>query len=112
MSLFTGGFTFILTLIILIFAVSNREAVEVFYLPGEYLAHIPLYMVSLVPMALGFFFGVLSVWINYSDVRRDRRKQKHTVKKLEKEVEDLIKTTQNDMPETDLFPVMTRIGKR
>jgi len=109
MSLFGGFFTLILTLAVVIFAVSNRHLVEVFYAPGEPSFEFPLYLVALGLMGIGFFLGACTVWLNYAHVRRDRRKKARTVKHLEKEIHTLNKATQKDMPDSDFFPAIPDI---
>ena len=112
MSLFGGLFSLILTIAVVIFAISNRHNIDVFYLPGEYLTALPLYAVALGLMAVGFFIGALSVWFNYGHVRRDRRNKARTVKKLEKEIEALNKpAAQDNMPASDFFPAIPDIQK-
>lgn len=109
MSLFGGLFTLILTLAVVIFAISNRHFVDVFYFPGEESFQLPLYLIALGLMGIGFFLGACSVWLNYGHVRRDRRKQKRAVKNLEKEIKVLNQATQDDMPSSDFFPAIPDI---
>lgn len=110
MSLFGGLFTLILTLAVVLFAISNLHTVDVFYFPGETPLQFPLYLVALGLMGLGFFLGACSVWLNYAYIRRDRRKKARAVKNLEKEIKTLSEaTTQDEMPSSDFFPTIPDI---
>ena len=48
----------------------------------------PLYFVAFVFLAAGFLLGTLITWISMGKLRRERRQQKKTIKKLEKDIDE------------------------
>ena len=109
-NLFAHALSFLITCAIVLFALSNSHIVEVFTLPGEMgqSYELPLFLVALTLMGLGFFLGSCAVWLNYGGVRRDRRAKKRAIKNLEQEVAAL-QTPDNQtdtMPESDFFPAI------
>jgi uncharacterized integral membrane protein len=77
-----AGFIFILCAGI--FAVFNRTRVDVVWTPLEEPLSLPLYAVGLGALTLGFMAGGLCVWVNTGSVRREKRRQKKDIKRLEK----------------------------
>jgi len=77
------------TLIVLLFAVSNRQMIDValFPLPGH--AMLPLYLLVLTVMALSFFVGALLMWVLGLSARVTARRASKRVAKLELELAEL-----------------------
>lgn len=78
----------LLTLVILVFSISNRHSIDVFWNPmGEDPFALPLYLVALGFMTAGFVIGALLAWLGEAGVRRERRSMRKKVKGLEKELQ-------------------------
>lgn len=75
-----------LTLIVVSFAVSNRQptALELWPLPGA--VEVPVFVVALVPLAVGIVLGGLVDWLVQGRHRRHERQLKRRVGTLESEV--------------------------
>ena len=100
---------FVITVLICVFAVLNREEVTVYVDPlyENISFSLPIYALVMIAMAFGFLFGGMIVWLNASGVRRERRRQKKEIRALEKEVERLKedKFTSNP-PAAEIFPAI------
>lgn len=109
MGLFSGFLALLTTVAVLVFALSNRQEVEVVLLPVYEPVNLPLYLVALGLMATGFTIGALLVWMNGGELRRERRLHKKRVKLLEKELSSITQTAQQqDMPDSDFFPALPK----
>lgn len=75
---------FLLILCTGVFAIFNRTQVDVIWNPVEEPLSLPLYAVALGALALGFLAGGLCVWVNMEPLRREKRRQKKDIKRLEK----------------------------
>jgi len=75
-----------LTLIVVSFAISNRElaALELWPLPGA--IELPVFVIVLVPLAIGVVLGGLVDWLAQGHHRRQERRLKRRVGTLESEV--------------------------
>ncbi len=69
------------------FAVANPDMVTIHFNPFSFVIETPLYIICFLFLTGGFLLGTILTWASGSDVRRERRKQKKTIKKLEKEME-------------------------
>jgi lipopolysaccharide assembly protein A len=87
--LITALFALPFTLLIILFAVSNRAlvTVELFPLPGQ--AILPLYLLVLPLLALSFFLGALLMWVLGHGARATARRESKRAQKLEKELGSL-----------------------
>lgn len=85
------------------FAVLNRSVVSVSYSPVTDPLMIPLYVIILGCLAVGFVLGGSVVWINESKIRKERRAQKKELKVLEKENNALKETRFAAPPAQELF---------
>jgi len=56
-------------LIVVTFAVSNRDAITVAFWPLPFTLDMPLYSLSLGTLAFGFFFGSLLTWLSVAKWR-------------------------------------------
>jgi uncharacterized integral membrane protein len=74
-------------LLLILFAVSNRETVSVGLWPLPTLIELPLYLVVLGTLILGFFVGELVAWISAWRWRREARRSRERVAVLERELE-------------------------
>lgn len=77
------------TLLVILFAVSNRSTVtvELFPLPGQ--AELPLYLLVLPLLALSFFMGALLMWVLGHGARATAKRESKRAQKLEKELASL-----------------------
>ena len=75
-----------LALLLIIFAVSNRDSTIVTFwpLPAELAA--PLYLVVLLALLVGFLVGELVAWINGRRWRREARFRARRIEALEREL--------------------------
>jgi uncharacterized integral membrane protein len=78
-----------LTLIVVSFAISNREtaSLALWPLPGS--IDLPVFVVALVPLALGIVIGGLIDWLMQAGHRRQERRLKRQVGQLEGEVKEV-----------------------
>jgi lipopolysaccharide assembly protein A len=73
-------------LLLIIFAVSNREVVAVTFWPLPVQLGAPLWLVVLLACLLGFLFGELVAWIGGRRWRRDARQKTRRIESLEREL--------------------------
>lgn len=102
----------LITLTIAVFAASNRQIIDVSILPLLPPIKLPLYLLVLALMAVGFTLGGTMVWLNEGKNRKERRKQRREIKNLQKEL-----NTANDSQETkrsssDFFPALPKRIKK
>jgi len=78
-----------LTLLIILFAVSNRGPVDIGFWPTTYEITVPIYALALVMIVVGFVLGGTLVW---TEATGDRVRARRYRKKSEALAEDLEKT--------------------
>jgi uncharacterized integral membrane protein len=78
--------TALVALLLVVFAVSNRESVTVTFWPLPVLIEAPLYLVVLLATLLGFLFGEVVAWIGGRRWRRHARQRRRRVEALEREL--------------------------
>lgn len=107
MSIIRGFIGFVLAVALAVFALFNRHDVVLSVGPVYEPFNLPLYLIVLVFMAVGFVFGGVFVWLGAAPVRRSKRKQRKEIKKLEKELGKL-KESSVDVatPPSDFFPAL------
>lgn len=88
MFLIRGLIVVVLTISVACFSILNLQMIDVFWNPidADLVLPLPLYVVVLAALTIGFVVGSLLVWINLGNVRQDRRRQKRDIQLLEKEV--------------------------
>lgn len=98
------------TVCVAMFAVMNRGDVSITWNPlsDDFSVILPVYIVVLVSLALGFVFGGFIVWLNGGRLRKEKRQQRREIKILEKEVGRLKedKFQSSGMPATEIFPAL------
>ena len=77
----------LVALVLVLFAVSNREAVSVALWPLPSVLQLPLYLVVLGTLVLGFFAGQLVSWVNGWRWRREARRSRERIAMLERELQ-------------------------
>ncbi|MCD8496917.1 MAG: LapA family protein [Alphaproteobacteria bacterium] len=78
-------------LVLVTFAVLNRAPVALIWAPFQPPYTVPLYAAILGSALFGFFWGALAVFLSHSRIRRERRAQKKELRRLEKELQTLMK---------------------
>jgi uncharacterized integral membrane protein len=78
-------------LVLVSFAILNREPVALVWAPFVEPLSIPLYAAILASALFGFFWGALAVFVSHARVRHERRVQRKEIRRLEKEVHELAK---------------------
>src|SRR5580704_949748 len=73
-------------LLLILFAVSNRESVAVGLWPLPALVEMPLYLLLLATLVLGFVVGQLVAWIAGAHWRREARRSRDRIAALESEL--------------------------
>jgi uncharacterized integral membrane protein len=73
-------------LVVVLFAVSNREGVTVTLWPLPVRLEAPLYLVVLLALVAGFLVGELIAWINAGRARRLARERARRIEALEREL--------------------------
>jgi len=100
-------FGFIIMLVIAGFAIANRSSALLVWSPIHPPLELPVFVIGLALMAMGFFLGSFMTWLNMGKVRRERRRQKKTIKLLEKELQAVNENTSEDAP-SDFFPALSK----
>jgi uncharacterized integral membrane protein len=83
MRVFYGIFAVALTVVAVLFALSNRQDVEVMLWPLPFTAQAPLFVLALGMFVIGFFCGGLATWLRGLGARL---KASRRAKPLEREV--------------------------
>jgi uncharacterized integral membrane protein len=74
-------------LLLILFSASNREVVSVGLWPLPDFLQLPLYLVVLGTLIIGFLFGQLVTWIGGRRWRREARRSRDRIAALERELE-------------------------
>jgi len=83
--LYRAGFLVIAILLIL-FAVSNRETVSVGFWPLPFLVDVPLYLLCFLSLVTGTLIGVATAWMAGHGRRRELRARRRRIEALEREL--------------------------
>jgi lipopolysaccharide assembly protein A len=78
-----------LLLLLVLFALSNRQPVPLRFWPTDYSLVLPLSLAVLGGMAVAFLAGGLLVWMSTLAQRRRARRAEQTVRLLEAQVQEL-----------------------
>jgi len=73
----------VVALLVILFAVSNRETVAVELWPFPYQLSLSLYAVILLAVLMGFVAGVIALWLVYGGKRRELRRLRRQTRDLE-----------------------------
>jgi uncharacterized integral membrane protein len=77
----------VVVLVLILFAVSNRESVSVGLWPLPDFVEMPLYLLVLGTLIIGFFFGQLVAWVGGWRWRREARRSRERIALLERELD-------------------------
>ena len=77
----------VIALVLILFAVSNRESVSVGLWPLPDHVDLPLYLLVLGTLIVGFFLGEVVAWVSGWRWRREARRSRERIAMLERELE-------------------------
>ena len=77
-----------LVVALVLFTIAHREAVEIVWSPFHAPIAMPLYLVVLVFLAIGFILGAFILWLGMLPVFSERRKYRKKVEALEKDLNE------------------------
>lgn len=80
---------FCVTLLVVLFALSNRQAVDLAFWPFPYSVATPLYLTVAVAFLGGFLVGGAAMWVSDSRLRSKARERGREVKTLERKMSGL-----------------------
>jgi len=83
MKLFYWLATAILALVLVVFAVSNRDSVTLTLWPLPITVEAPTYLIVLLTLLAGFLIGELAAWINGHRRRNEMRRMRRRIETLE-----------------------------
>jgi putative membrane protein len=78
-----------LLLLIVLFALSNVQTVQLGLWPTGYAVEAPVSVAVLIGAALAFLLGALMVWVNELGQRRRARRAEDAVRRLEARLEEM-----------------------
>ena len=78
-----------LTVAVIAFALANRVPVDMIWSPVHAPVSLPFFLPVLIGASIGFLSGGFMVWLNAATSRREQRRQKKTIRALEKKVEEI-----------------------
>jgi uncharacterized integral membrane protein len=84
-TLYRAGFL-VIAVVLILFAVSNRETVAVGFWPLPFLADVPLYLLCFLSLAIGALIGVAIAWMAGHRTRRELRARRRRIEALEREL--------------------------
>ena len=83
--LYRAGFL-VIAILLMLFAVSNRETVSVGFWPLPFLADVPLYLLCFLSLLFGVMIGVAVARIAGHGKRRELRTRRRRIEALEREL--------------------------
>ena len=86
MKLFHWLVTAPLLFVLVIFAIANRATTTLNFWPLPYALETRIFLVVLVPLAIGFLIGELAAWIAGRSWRRAARRHAHRIEELERQL--------------------------
>jgi uncharacterized integral membrane protein len=84
-TLYRAGFL-VIAVVLILFAVSNRETVAVGFWPLPFLADVPLYLLCFLSLAIGALIGAAIAWMAGHRTRRELRARRRRIDALEREL--------------------------
>jgi len=76
------------TVAVVLFAVSNRQAVDLHFWPLPGSVEVPLYAIGLATMVVGFLIGGVVAWLGAGETRQRARTAEREVRTLETRLTD------------------------
>ena len=84
-TLYRAGFL-VIAVVLILFAVSNRETVAVGFWPLPFLVEVPLYLLCFLSLAIGALIGMAIAWMAGHRTRRELRARRRRIDALEREL--------------------------
>ena len=78
--------TLVAAVLLIPFALSNRQPVSLGFWPLPFLVDLPLYFLVLLMLIAGFLIGAVATWIAGRRIRRELRRWRRRVEALEREL--------------------------
>jgi uncharacterized integral membrane protein len=78
--------TLVAAVLLIPFALSNREPVSLGFWPLPFLVDLPLYFLVLLMLLAGFVIGAVANWISGRRIRRELRRRRRRVEALKREL--------------------------
>ncbi len=76
----------VIAIILILFAVSNRETVSVGFWPLPFLADVPLYLLCFFSLLIGALIGLVAAWMAGRRKRRELGARRRRIDALEREL--------------------------
>ena len=76
----------VIAIVVILFAVSNRETVSVGFWPLPFLADVPLYLLCFLSLMIGALIGSAVAWTAGHHNRRELRARRRRIEALEREL--------------------------
>jgi uncharacterized integral membrane protein len=81
--------TALIALVVVVFAVSNRMFVALSFFPLPAELQVPLYLVVIVALVLGFIVGALAAWFGGGKRRRENRELRRRLNRVQHDLDAL-----------------------
>jgi uncharacterized integral membrane protein len=76
----------VIAIVLILFAVSNRETVSVGFWPLPFLVDVPLYLLCFMSLLIGALIGVAAAWMAGHRNRRELSARRRRIEALEREL--------------------------
>lgn len=86
MKLVRSFISLVVAALAILFALGNRNAVSVTYSPIHDPVTMPVFVLALSAVVIGFVAGGIIVWLNEASIRADRRQQRKIIRVLEEKL--------------------------
>lgn len=106
MGFIRGIIGLIFAVLFAIFAVANRQSVDIVWHRVLPAVSLPLYIVALGLLAIGFILGGFMAWLKSVPVRLQKSHQSRKIKKLEKELGAVKETQKESLASAKLPPTV------
>ena len=93
----------VVTVVAILLALANREMIAVVWSPVHDSINIPIFLLGLGATVTGFIAGTGFAWMNGAALRKDCRRQRKTIKNLEKELQT---ANENKNTEDEIDPIV------
>jgi putative membrane protein len=77
---------FLSAIVLILFAVSNRETISLALWPLPFLVDLPLYLLFFLSLLIGFLIGGCAAWIAGGRDRSELRRRRRRIEALEREL--------------------------
>jgi uncharacterized integral membrane protein len=94
--------------LMILFALSNPQQVTLGLWPTDFSWEVPLSIVILLAMALGFVLGALMLWLSVLCQRSRARRAERTARALEAQVQELKARNPAGVPPAAALPALPR----